>query len=170
MDCERSDAVCCEKQVSSELGPVADTERLARIVISPTHLRPSGGLKPSIFAVGQLSRKTSDGVSLTRLDVIEIARVREIADHIASYSPTTSLHGVIVGHAISIRSISNVDGQRALCVQDDPVAESESTLENPAHALTGTCDRALSADDPEIERLRKKLLDQFRGPLSFDQL
>jgi len=149
----------CEAESHGDLGPVADVERLARLVTSPNHFRKDGGLKPGVFP---LSHIRSSGLSLMRVDHMSDAAIADISHKIASQKEGESPKGLLVRTAVQLRSLRNDVEERLLCVVDDPVLDTPPFPDNPAHAIAVS---AKERSEAEILEIQSTLLELFDGEI-----
>lgn len=84
------------------------------------------------------------------------------ADAIASHGKEDTAVGVIEGKAQVIRELKAADGERSVCLFDDPVDGSPLVPENPAHALLVA---AREMNDDDIAEIRTRLLTEIFGNL-----
>lgn len=126
-DCEE------ERESRGTLGPVKDSEVLIRIVRSPQHInKKTGVLRPGLFPFSDLGRK---GLSLTRDGHFSREDFMNYASVVAEMKPGETLHGFRSTEAGSIRSLKNEEGNRSLCVVEDPEKEITNIPDNIAHAV-----------------------------------
>lgn len=147
----------CEEVARSKYGPVVDQERLARVGVNPRHFRKNGDLKPGIFPPSHLETK---GLSVTRVDVIDVDELRKQAEAQLREEGET-VKGVVLLLTAALRQECDQDGSRCLCVFDDPVDGNE------AHACIL---RSANQDETEIRRIRGKLLELFPKPTSLEDV
>ncbi|QCL96067.1 hypothetical protein [Agrobacterium tumefaciens] len=151
----------CEEVAHGALGKVANDEKLARVIMSPTHFKKNGELKPGAFP---LSHIRQSGLSLFRTDRMTKEDIVRIAGAIAP--PNQTPHSLAIAVAADIRSIELVEGEQALCVLDDPVLNSPPFPDNPAHAIAiSSTDRTSEDCDPEVLELQEALLTKFKAQL-----
>jgi hypothetical protein len=152
----------CEEVSHGELGPVADDERLARVVTHPNHFRKDGSFKPGMFAISDIKGNKKDGgLSLMRADHMNEAELTRQAEAVAGCKVGETIRGIRICKARELRSVADSGGARSLCVKDDPVRDDLVLPDNPAHALSVG---SLSHDDPEALRIQGVLVKLF-GPL-----
>jgi hypothetical protein len=147
----------CEDEAHGDLGPVVDSERVARLVTSPNHFRKDGGLKPGAFPLSHI--KTS-GVSLLRVDLMQESVITEVCVAIANLKPGERPSGVLVRKAIEVRRITDYDGNQAMCVVDDPVKDDPPAPDNEAHAIAISSKARTDEDILEIQSDLLALFDQ----------
>jgi hypothetical protein len=150
-----ADDICtCEQIAQSKFGVVNDSERLARIVVSPRHFKKDGSVDPGVLPITHIEKI---GLSLMRVDRMDKAELTKQAGVVAgAIDGGNVVNGVLVANALTVRHSNS--GEREFCVFDDPVRETAKIPENEAHAA------ALLARphvDSEIRRLRGLLLDRF---------
>lgn len=146
----------CEVVSHGALGPVGDTERLARLVTSPNHFRRNGGgLKPGAFP---LSHIKDSGVSLLRVDLMSEENITEISRKIAGLKEGEQPKGLLITTAKDLRGLKDEDENRLLCVIDDPVLNSPPAPDNPAHAIAVS---SKTRADDEILEIQAVLLRMF---------
>lgn len=154
----------CEEMSHGNMGPVADEERLAR-VLSDLHFDKRGRLKPSAFAISHLK---SSGLSLVRVDRINSEELDAVARDVMKSSPSTEPRGALVGAARLLRDAEFPEGVRALCVKDDPVIDDPNgARDNPAHAISVATHEISDADVMEI---RGKIWKQFSPIYELNQV
>lgn len=155
----------CEQVARSELGPIENGERLARVVTSPNHFRKDGSLKPGTFPLTHILKS---GLSLVRVDALQREEMKNISEAITGQKPGEELKGIIVCGTGSLRSISEEGSdQRALCVLDDPITDDNVLPDNPAHAIAIS---AVVQDETEVLRIQGLLLECFEGPIPIDDV
>ncbi len=148
----------CEAVSHGKLGPVENSERLARVALHPIHFKNSGALKPGVFPITQLME---GGLSLTRVDKIDREELEAVIADIAKAAKAAKAkfaEGVLLGRVDAIRALLDESGGRALCATDDPVVGQVGLRDNEAHALVL---RSADQADPEIRALRGELLTIF---------
>lgn len=147
----------CESESHGELGPVANAERLARLVTSPNHFRKDGRLKPGAFPPSHIK---ASGLSLMRIDLMAEDFIVEVAQKIAKEGE--NLKGLLVRTAGDLRSLKDDADDRLLCIVDDPVIGSPPYPDNPAHAIAvSSKERA----EDEILEIQSALFELFDGTL-----
>lgn len=142
-----------------ELGPVDDDEDIARVVLSPAHIRKSDGkIKPGVFPPSHIKER---GLSLLRITRMADAEVERQANAIAGNLPGNQPVGLLVCVASRVRALNDDDDRRALCLFDDPVKDDPDLPDNPAHACA-----VRSADQNElaVRKMRGQLLEIFGDP------
>lgn len=157
-----SNLCTCEEVPRGPLGLLNSNERVARVVVNPSHIAKKGGLKPGLFPPSHI--KTA-GLSLVRVDLISLEELKKLGNAIASVVPVgkdgaqPKLAGFVTCLVESLRKEVSTDADhRTLCVHDDPTEAENDLPENPAHAIAvGT----LVHDDSEIERIRLRMIDLF---------
>tara|TARA_R110000868_G_C10919814_1_gene765588 strand:- start:69 stop:578 length:510 start_codon:yes stop_codon:yes gene_type:complete len=150
---EDSDDVCpCERESHSDLGPIADDERIARIVRS-IHLNKKGALKINLFSEKDL---TQQGGSFNRLNHEDgdsaVARAKKTLEQ-----SNHQYHGLAISTAENVRKL-HIDDKRAACVVDSEIKDMPPYDDNPFHGDIWGVD-GLPAED--IEQLRNELLALF---------
>ena len=154
----------CETVGSGQLGPVADEERIVRVVLNPRHLTKKGELKPSLFPLSHLK----SGLSLMRADHLDQGSMQVHADHIGSTMESQTAKGVVLCLAHEIRADTHPEHNgRSMCLIDDPIIASESEPENPAHALAVT---SLVEEETELLRLQQFLAGTFGKLMDIQQV
>lgn len=148
----------CELVSHGKLGPVGDNERLARVAMHPTHFNKKGQVRPGVFPISHLMHT---GLSLTRVDKIDSAELVAVIGDIVRTAAAESADEVLVGLAEAIRSLLDKEGERCLCVKDDPVLDQPDLRDNEAHAIVA---RSANQEEPEIRALRDALLTIFGSP------
>lgn len=158
------DALCsCENEAHGDLGPVANEETVARVIVSPNHFRKGGNaLKPSAFP---LSHIAVSGLSLLRTDCMDGEQAHELSRAIAGQMLNQTAVGLAKLHTSELRGLRDDGDVRMLCIVDDPVAESESMPENPGHAFAIT---SISRSDPEILAIQQAIYDLVNNIERFD--
>jgi hypothetical protein len=101
------------------------------------------------------------GLSLTRIDKIELAELVAVVADIVGSASAESAEGVLIGHVDAIRAILDVNGKRLLCVKDDPIVGEAGFRDNEAHAVLM---RSADQKEPEMRALRSVLLTIFGEP------
>lgn len=146
-----NDPACsCEATSHSQLGPVADTETLARLVIAPMHINQRNGLpSPAAFQVTDLMER---GLSVLRRDHTDDEELRRQGTKLCKNKPDRSLECVMLGSADEIRQLLDRQGQRAFCLVDDEVED------QPTHAIIM---RSSDQDNLEMKELRGRLMKIF---------
>jgi len=145
-----------EAVAKSKFGVVTDDELLARVVVSPRHFQKDGTIKPGVLPLSHIAQ---GGLSLMRTDHMDAAELAVQAQRIAGAETAA---GVLLTKTRPIREITDDNGNRSLCVIDDPEPLNE------AHAAA-VQSGALGADDPEIKRIRGVLMDLFGGLVPLTQ-
>jgi hypothetical protein len=105
-------------------------------------------LRPGIFPPSHLEYK---GLSVTRVDVIDLAELTEQAQ-MQVINTGETVGGILLLKADEIRSEVDGNGNRSLCAFDEPVEGNE------AHACIL---RSASQDETEVRRLRGRLLELY---------
>jgi len=142
----------CEGVAHGELGAVLDDERVVRIVTSPRHVK-NGRLKPGAFPLSHIEKS---GLSVVRREHLTDDQLKVLAAEIAGRSDAEVPYGTLIGSAAQIRSVINTEGERSLCLFDDPVVNDGTLSDNPAHALV-----IKSGCSDDTLRLQGQLLEIF---------
>lgn len=153
----------CEEYEYSEFGRVEGTERLFRVV-TDRHFKKNGGLKPSAFPLTDVKER---GLSLVRGDLIDRAEFTAITADIVKLSNADEARGAMVGAGASIREKLDTEGNRILCLKDDPVRGEDGVRDNEAHAITMA---TKPLDMPDVQELRDWMLQNFSNAQPIDQL
>ncbi|MEY9560520.1 hypothetical protein [Sinorhizobium fredii] len=158
------DVICpCENESHGDLGPVADEENVARVIVSPNHFRKgSNALKPSAFP---LSHIATSGLSLLRTDCMDSDQAHQLSCAIAGQMQNQTAVGLAKLSTSALRGLRDDEDVRMLCVVDDPVAESESMPANPGHAFAIS---SISRSDPEILAIQQAIYDLVNDIERFD--
>lgn len=149
----------CESESHSELGPVADHERVGRLVTSPRHRKGNGQLRPGVFP---LSHIRESGLSLMRVDKMTEELITKVSTAIACLSEGQTPEGLLVRLAADVRKIKDKNNIRGVCLVDDPVFGEEGVPDNPAHAIAIT---ALPRSDEEAVAIQQELFEIFKDQL-----
>lgn len=145
----------CEAISKSTYGAVADGERLAR-VLTDKHIRgDTGEIKTTAFSLSDISR---DGLSLVRMDKIDVIEFQAVAENIRALGNAKFVRAMAIWAAILIRRVKTENGKRALCVFDDPVKAAGDVRANEAHAIAVS---AAEIDDLDAKEIRDELIDLF---------
>jgi hypothetical protein len=149
----------CESVALSELGLIGPGEIVARILFNPQHIKADGTVKSGLWSPTDIRKK---GVSLVRPEHLSPEALKAQADALAAnYHKPRTAEGVIECKAEKVRAIFDDQGERLLCLFDDPVKATEALPANPAHALAITAREVSDADIPQI----KTMLTLAFGPL-----
>jgi hypothetical protein len=155
------DFCSCETFAHGDLGLIEPEEPLARVVCDPRHIsRKDRSIKPGVFPPSHIAEK---GLSLMRPRHLSDAELKMHADAIASHDEKDIAVGVIEGEARAIRALVEADGNRSVCLFDDPVKDDPDIPDNPAHALLVAA-RQMPAED--IAEIRTRLLTEVFGSLN----
>jgi hypothetical protein len=149
----------CESVALSELGLIGLEEVVARILFNPQHIRGDGTVRPGLWSPTDIRKK---GVSLVRPEHLSPEALKAQADALAAnYHKPRTAEGVIECKSEKIRAIFDGQGERLLCLFDDPVKATEALPANPAHAMAIA---AREVSDDEIPQIKTMLTLAF-GPL-----
>lgn len=149
----------CESVALGDLGLIGPEEVVARILFNPQHIKADGTVRSGLFSPKDIREK---GVSLVRLAHLSPEALKEQADAVAAnYHKPRTAEGVIECQAEKVRSIFGDQGERLLCLFDDPVEAKDSLAANPAHATAIASREVTDADVSQI----KTLLTLAFGPL-----
>jgi len=149
----------CECVSVGDLGVIAADEVVARILFNPQHIKADGTVRSGLFSPKDIREK---GVSLVRPKHLTPEALKAQADAVAeNYHKPRTAEGVIECEARKVRAILDDDGERLLCLFDDPVEAKAGLPENPAHATAIGARKITDADIPQI----KTLLTLAFGPL-----
>ena len=156
----------CEEVGHGDFGPVSSSERLARVLTSPNHIaKDNETFKPSAFPRGHIQRT---GISLIRVDRIDVIELRKQADAIAGNRLKEKLLGVGLSNARQLRDAVDLNtGKRLFCVVDDPVMATEQLPENLAHAYLVS---AYDVELPVILKLQGILMDFFKPLIPIEKV
>lgn len=143
---------------------MASGERLARVVTYPNHFRKDGSLKPGLFPKTHIE---ASGLSLIRADRIEGEELTRQAAAIAGTREGEEPSGVCVCTAERLRGVIDHEGNRSLCVKDDPMVNDPVLPDNPAHAIAI---QALGKDESEALRIQGELVRLFSQLTAIDKL
>lgn len=127
-----SAACTCEEQAHGHFGIVSNDERLVRL-LTDRHFSNAGKLKTSAF---DLSDIMDGGVSLVRASLIGVLEFQAVAEDIRKSAKASEVRGALISIAQDLRALRRPDGERLLCVKDDPVIDKPPLRDNPAHAIT----------------------------------
>ena len=145
----------------SKFGEIG-AETLDRIVRSPEHfIKGTTRLKPSIFPPSHISHK---GLSLNRVDKLPVEDFCAFCDAVAKMKPDQEWKGGFQFAAEIIRSFKDADGNRTLCLFDDPVEEIKTPQgvipANDGHAIVIASDNNIPEED--VKEIRAHLLEVGR--------
>ena len=142
----RSGPCRCEQFPIGPLGPIGDHETLVRLVHSPEHVRKNGDLKPSVFPPSHILKS---GLSLVRVDMTNPLELADLGNANAAQKEGRSWAGYLAFEASLPRQIM-INGDRAVCVWEDPVPARGGVPANDAHALLVANRELNEADALEI--------------------
>ena len=149
----------CEAVPQSHLGVIGPEEVIARILFNPQHIRIDRTVRSGLFSPTDIREK---GVSLVRSEHLTPEALKAQADAIAAnYHKPLRAEGVIECKAAHVRAMLDTQGERLLCLFDDPVEAKKGIPANPAHATAIAAREVTDADIPQI----KTLLTLAFGPL-----
>lgn len=149
----------CESVALSDLGIIGPQEVIARILFNPQHIKADGTVRSGLFSPTDIREK---GVSLVRPEHLTPEGLKAQADALAeNYHKPRTAEGVIECKAETVRAIIDGQGERLLCLFDDPVKATQALPANPAHAMAIATREVTDADISQI----KTLLTLAFGPL-----
>ena len=149
----------CESVALSDLGLIGPEEVIARILFNPQHIKADGTVRSGLFSPKDIREK---GVSLVRPEHLSPEALKAQADAVAAnYHKPRTAEGVIECKAEKVRAIFDGQGERLLCLFDEPVKATATLPANPAHAMAIAAREVSDADIPQI----KTMLTLAFGPL-----
>ncbi len=149
----------CESVAQSELGLICPEEVVARILFNPQHIKADGSVKSGLWSPTDIRKK---GVSLVRPEHLQPEALKAQADALAAnYHKHRTAEGMIECKAERVRAIFDDQGERLLCLFDDPVKPTATLPANPAHAMAIA---AREVSDADISQIKTMLTLAF-GPL-----
>ena len=149
----------CESIALSDLGVIGPEEVVARILFNPQHIKADGTVRSGLFSPTDIREK---GVSLVRLEHLTPEALMAQANAVAAkYHKPRTAEGVIECEAKKVRAIFDTQGERLLCLYDDPTKAMKDLPANQAHA---TAIAAVELTDADISQI-KTLLTLAFGPL-----
>ena len=149
----------CESVALSELGVIGPEEVVARVLFNPQHIKADGTVRSGLFSPTDIREK---GISLVRPEHLTPEALKAQADALAAnYHKPRTAEGVIECKAEKVRAILDGQGERLLCLFDDPVEAKGDLPANPAHAMAIA---AREVSDADISKI-KTLLTLAFGPL-----
>jgi hypothetical protein len=123
----------CEGVARGPCGLIASDEVLARLLFFPDHIRKSDqSVKPGAFPLSHIQEK---GLSLVRPNKLSVKELEIFAKAVACSKGDRKWHGQIEFVTGVPRSLTDDDGNRSVCVFEDPTNEECGVPANPAHTL-----------------------------------
>jgi hypothetical protein len=109
----------CEAVALSDLGLIRSDEVVARILFNPQHIKADGTVRSGLFSPTDIRKR---GVFLVRPAHLTPEALTNLAKAIvANYHKPRTAEGVIQCKAERLRAIVDAEGERLLCLFDDPV-------------------------------------------------
>ena len=140
----------CESVARGPCGLIANSEVIARLIFFPDHIRTSDkSVKPGAFPLSHIREK---GLSLVRPCKLSVVELERFAKAVASKMRDGEWYGQIQFAAILPRSLIDDDGNRSVCVFEDPTDEDNDVPQNPAHALLVSASHPMSEEDAKEVR------------------
>jgi len=146
-------ACSCDAISQSVYGVVEDDEVLVR-VLTDKHYRGTK-IHNSAF---RLTDIMSEGVSLVRLGMVDVVEFQAVADNIRQAGGATSVRGAMALQAKLLRELKWDNGDRQLCVFDDPVINDPDLRDNPAHCMAVS---PVTIQPEDAQEVRDHLLTIF---------
>jgi hypothetical protein len=123
----------CEAIARGPCGLITNDEVIARLVFSPDHIRASDkSVKPGAFPLSHIKEK---GLSLVRPKQMSAKALKTFAKAVAGITEDREWYGQFEFVAGLPRSLTDDDGNRSVCVFEDPTEKDGRVPENPAHTL-----------------------------------
>ncbi|NYD91451.1 hypothetical protein [Sphingomonas melonis] len=144
----------CDVVAQSAYGIVEDDEVVVRI-LTDSHFN-GAKLQTSAF---KLTDIIADGVSMSRLRMMDVAEFQAVAEDIRRLADAVEVKGAFAIQAAALRALRDENGNRTLCLFDDPVISHPGERDNPAHCMAVSPNRIERADAQEI---RFHLMTIFR--------
>lgn len=143
----------CDALPQSAFGPVEDDEVLIR-VLTNNHYRGAKVL-PSAFRLADI---IADGVSLVRRGMVDVIEFQAVAEEIRIAANADAVQGALMLRAELIRGLRWPNGDRKLCLFDDPVIGEPAMRDNPAHCMAVS---PIELDRVDAQEIRDNLLTIF---------
>jgi hypothetical protein len=141
----------------SEFGRVLDSENICRVVFSPDHVGDSNSIKHAWIPSSELK----DGrLSVSRVEHVTPEALQVTVNIWKRKNADREVAGVGVVNVTTVRAISYDDGEKALCVYEDPEPD------NPAHAHKGLVWRGPAF----AKKMRDKLIREFKLCVSIEDV
>ena len=135
-------------------GPVLDQEEVARLLYRDDHLTADGRLTPAALPTSDLLEPEREGLSVGRLVHLTAHDIRRLVAERERRAPANRFSGGGVAMTADVRNLRTRDGQRELCVVDDPREGFD------AHALVRLANPG-AYNRGSVRRLRERLIDLF---------
>lgn len=157
-----ADDLCFEEGEShGDLGPVADSEPLARVV-QKKHIKEGNKVSPGAFR----GKELVDGVSMLRTSRMTREDLEKQTEVVIK-SSGGELGGVMVCEAaVKLRALPDLNDKRLFCVIDDPIKNDPKLPDSPAHAIARLADPKNGGDETEVKRIKALLLGVLGKPLN----
>jgi hypothetical protein len=151
----------CEECARSELGTISDEETVGRLIFNPEHLsKKDQSVKPGAFPLTHIQHK---GLSLVRAEKISDQDLKRFATAVASQKQGRTWHGLAMFPSKAVRERTSANGDRIVCLFDDPTEADGEIPENKAHALAIAAQEGMSEDDAREVRAAIMKAKQFKS-------
>ena len=135
----------CEAIARGRCGLISNDEAIARLIFSPVHVRKSDqSIKPGAFPLSHIREK---GLSLVRTSKIAVAELDAFAKALAANMQDGKWHGLFEFSADIPRSIIDHEGNRSICLFEDPTDSNGAIPENAAHTLLISFSHPMAEED-----------------------
>lgn len=140
----------CEAVARGPCGLIGNTEGVARLIFFPDHIRKSdNSVKPGAFPLSHITEK---GLSLVRPSKLSDPELHVFAKAVAAQTSDRKWYGQIEFATSVPRSLFDSDGNRSVCVFEDPTDADDDIPQNPAHALLISTSHPMAEEDAKEVR------------------